>query len=50
MALNAALRTGQHDVQTDLLLLGVQLPYSKFMHGLVQENIRVNRKVLLNFF
>jgi len=30
-----------------VLLPVAQLPYSKFMHGLVQENIRVNRKVLL---
>ena len=26
--------------------LHVQVPYSRLMHGLAQENIRVNRKVL----
>lgn len=24
----------------------VQVPYSRFMHGLQQENIQINRKVL----
>lgn len=29
-----------------LLVFSPQVPYSRLMHGLSQENIRVNRKVL----